>query len=98
MYGIDREGNTWGGVLPQQPDGYTRSEGVHTGQLGQWPNTTATLRRLEPYQGRSVRARDVFFDDHTYDPKLHGMSSNMVLGTETAMNADGGQHTITTVF
>ena len=88
--GVDRAGHTWGGVQPLKADGFTRSEGVHTGTLGQEGNTTATLRRLEPYVARSLRARDVFFDDHTYDRKSHQQTST---SSYTAP-----QRSVTTVF
>ena len=48
--GLDRHGNTWGGVQPQLPDGYTKSTQVH--DFAPDTNSTATLRRLEPYVGR----------------------------------------------
>ena len=93
--GIDRAGHTWGGVQPQRPDGFTRSEGVHTGTLGQEGNTTATLRRLEPYVARSLRARDVFFDDHTHDAKMQQQQSSSVTMTSDYTAPRRG---VTTVF
>ena len=43
----DREGHTRGGVQTQKPDGFTKSTAVHS--YGDDIQTTATLRRLEPY-------------------------------------------------
>ena len=50
--GLNREGHTRGGLQPQKRDGFTMSTGVHS--YGPEIDTTETLRRLEPYQSRSV--------------------------------------------
>jgi len=71
-YGLDRDGHTWGGVQPHQPDGFTRSTQVH--EHGPEVSSTGTLRNLEPYVARSIKARDQFFDDHSYDTKMHTTS------------------------
>ncbi|XP_013385451.1 protein phosphatase 1 regulatory subunit 32 [Lingula anatina] len=65
----EREGHCRGGVHLQKSDGFTKSTAVHS--YGPDINTTATLRSLHPYVGRSIRARDSYFDDHTHDLKLH---------------------------
>ncbi|KAL5010449.1 hypothetical protein ScPMuIL_012754 [Solemya velum] len=67
-FGKDREGHCRGGLQRQKPDGFTKSTAVHS--YGNDLNTTATLRCLEPYVSRSIKARDVFFDDHTHDHKV----------------------------
>eukprot|EP00105_Crassostrea_gigas_P022711 XP_011442325.1 PREDICTED: protein phosphatase 1 regulatory subunit 32 isoform X1 [Crassostrea gigas] len=69
--GRDREGHTRGAVQTQKPDGFTKSTAVHS--HGPDVQSTATLRRLEPYVSRSIKARDVFFDDHTHDMKSHSL-------------------------
>ncbi len=45
--GRDRAGNTWGNTQRQKEDGFTKSTQVH--DFGSQLNSTATLRRLEPY-------------------------------------------------
>lgn len=67
--GKDREGHTRGEIQRQKPDGFTKSTSVHS--YGQDIHTTDTLRRLEPYVARSMKARDVFYDDHTHDAKMN---------------------------
>lgn len=67
--GKDREGYIVGGIQPQLPDGFTKSTKVAS--YGSDIETTATLRRLNPYVARSIKARDKFFDDHTHDNKQH---------------------------
>lgn len=70
--GKDREGHTAFGVLPAQADGFTKSTKTHfnkdfrPGQL---------VRSMDPYQAKSVVTRDRFYDDHTYDRKLHPVST-----------------------
>ena len=49
-YGLERDGHCRGGLQTQKPDGFTKSTAVHS--LGPDINTTATLRRLEPYVAR----------------------------------------------
>lgn len=68
-YGKDREGHTRGGIQQQKPDGFTKSTSVHS--HGPDIQSTETLRRLEPYVSRSIKARDAFYDDHTHDAKMH---------------------------
>lgn len=48
--GRDREGHTRGAVQTQKPDGFTKSTAVHS--HGPDVQSTATLRRLEPYVSR----------------------------------------------
>ena len=60
-------GHTWGGVQRQKEDGYTRD--VRNFPQGLNVDTTATLRRLEPYAARSIQASNAFYDDHTHDAK-----------------------------
>lgn len=67
--GKDREGHCRGGVLDPRPDGFTRSTTVHN--FGPEINATSNMHNLEPYVARSIKVRDVFYDDHTYDTKLH---------------------------
>jgi len=74
--GLDREGHTWGGVMEHQPNGFTKSTAQHS--MGDDINSTAALRRLEPYVGRSTLSRDPFFDDHTHNNKLHMMKPTLV--------------------
>ncbi|XP_046360732.2 protein phosphatase 1 regulatory subunit 32-like isoform X2 [Haliotis rufescens] len=74
--GMEREGHCRGGVQHQKPDGFTKSTAVHGN--GADINTTDTLRRLEPYVSRSIKARDVFFDDHLHDTKSHRLTMSAV--------------------
>ncbi|XP_031556028.1 protein phosphatase 1 regulatory subunit 32-like [Actinia tenebrosa] len=67
--GDARMGHTRGNLQTQLPDGFTKSTSVH--KFGPDINTTVQLRGQKPYQARSIKARDPFFDDHTYDKKLH---------------------------
>lgn len=67
--GPDRMGHTRGAVQRHKPDGFTLSTAVHN--FGPDLDNTDTLRCMEPYQARSIKARDVFYDDHTYDGKKH---------------------------
>ncbi|XP_071481212.1 stabilizer of axonemal microtubules 4-like [Diadema antillarum] len=67
--GKARAGRTFGGVMDQLPDGFTKSTSVHS--YGPALDTTHQLRTLHPYVARSIKARDVFFDDHTHDAKKH---------------------------
>ncbi|XP_054774334.2 stabilizer of axonemal microtubules 4-like [Lytechinus pictus] len=67
--GKARAGRTFGGVMKQLPDGFTKSTSVHS--YGPALDTTQQLRDLHPYVARSIKARDVFFDDHTHDAKKH---------------------------
>ncbi|KAL3884068.1 hypothetical protein ACJMK2_030290 [Sinanodonta woodiana] len=67
--GRERDGHCHGGVQDQKPDGFTKSTSVHSN--GPDFNSTDTIRRLHPYVARSIKVRDVFFDDHTHDSKNH---------------------------
>ncbi|PVD28154.1 hypothetical protein C0Q70_10739 [Pomacea canaliculata] len=67
--GRDRLGHTRGAVQRQKSDGYTMSTRTHS--FGPDINTTRELRSLEPYVARSIKGRDPFYDDHTYDSKNH---------------------------
>ena len=71
------------------------SHKVHPPNVLQWNNTTATLRRLEPYVARSLRARDVFFDDHTHDAKMQQQQSSSVTMTS---DYTAPRRSVTTVF
>ncbi|GFR76486.1 protein phosphatase 1 regulatory subunit 32-like [Elysia marginata] len=66
--GVDRAGHLRGGVQGQKPDGFTKSTAVNS--YGHTPASSDVLRRIEPYVGRSMKARNVFFDDHTHDAKV----------------------------
>ncbi|XP_076444876.1 stabilizer of axonemal microtubules 4-like [Babylonia areolata] len=72
-YGEDRMGHTRGGIQFQQRDGYTMSTGVHS--YGPDINNTQTLRNMEPYQARSIKARDQFYDDHKHDSKSQTLTA-----------------------
>jgi len=74
--GADREGQTWGGVMRQQADGFTKSTNVH--KYGNEANSTATLRNLHPYVAKSITSRDPFFDNHVHDNKLHSNTMKAV--------------------
>lgn len=67
--GKNREGHCRGGLQDQKPDGFTKSTAVHS--YGPELKTTENLERLHPYVARSIKARDVFYDDHTHDAKLY---------------------------
>ncbi|XP_064627223.1 stabilizer of axonemal microtubules 4-like isoform X2 [Lineus longissimus] len=67
-FSTDREGHCRGDVQNQLPDGFTKSTYVHS--YGPEVNPTGTLRKLESYVARSVKARDPFYDDHTHDKKV----------------------------
>lgn len=67
--GLDREGHTWGNVQRQLPDGFTRSTDTHS--YGPVANINGQLLTVNPYVGKSLKANDQFFDDHTYDRKMH---------------------------
>ncbi|KAF6016462.1 PPP1R32 [Bugula neritina] len=75
--GKAREGFVQGGVETMKQDGFTKSTSVH--QFGPDVDSTATLRRLAPYVSRSIKARDQFFDDHTYDNKTNVMQRSMTV-------------------
>lgn len=74
--GSDREGHVWGGVMTPRDDGFIRSTAIH--KFGPETSSTATLRRLEPYVARSIKVRDTFYDDHTYDSKLHSVNTPLM--------------------
>lgn len=67
--GKARAGRTFGHVMAQMPDGFTKSTAVHA--FGPAIDTTAQLRNLHPYVARSINARDVYYDDHSHDTKRH---------------------------
>ncbi|EDV26325.1 uncharacterized protein TRIADDRAFT_54198 [Trichoplax adhaerens] len=52
-------------INPAKPDGYTKSIQVHKSS-----DTTAALRKLNPYVARSIKRRDPYYDDHVYDHKI----------------------------
>lgn len=73
--GKDREGYITGGVNQIVPDGYVKNVRVHnTGDR----NTQAELYHMDPYQSRTVRFKDTFYDDHTHDHKLTLKHSNSI--------------------
>ncbi|XP_072045830.1 stabilizer of axonemal microtubules 4-like [Amphiura filiformis] len=72
--GKARAGRTFGAVMAQLPDGFTKSTAVHA--FGPALDTTAQLRNLHPYVARSIKARDVYYDDHTHDVKRHVTFNN----------------------
>ena len=41
-------------------------------------NTRAELYNMDPYQARSVRFKDNYYDDHTHDHKLTLKHSNSI--------------------
>jgi protein phosphatase 1 regulatory subunit 32 len=61
-----RQGRVIGAVQPHREDGFTKSEKLHTGQGPAW-DASALIYNNDPYQSRSVKARDPFFDDHKHD-------------------------------
>ncbi|XP_071941327.1 stabilizer of axonemal microtubules 4-like [Antedon mediterranea] len=67
--GKARAGRTFGAVMDQLPNGFTKSTAVHS--YGPGLDTTGQLRNLDPYVARSIKATDRFYDDHTHDMKLH---------------------------
>ncbi|KAH9518464.1 hypothetical protein Btru_016864 [Bulinus truncatus] len=67
--GIDRAGHMSGGVQDPRPDGFTKSNTINN--YGNEPPSSYVLPRIEPYVGRSIRARNPFYDDHSHDGKLH---------------------------
>ncbi|XP_038073706.1 protein phosphatase 1 regulatory subunit 32-like [Patiria miniata] len=67
--GKARAGRTFGNVMDQLPDGFTKSTAVHS--FGPELDSTAQLRQLHPYVARSIKARDTYYDDHTHDTKRH---------------------------
>lgn len=67
--GPDKMGHTRGGIQRHKPDGFTLSTSLHS--FGPDLDNTATLRYMAPYQSRSIKARDAFYDDHTYDSRKH---------------------------
>lgn len=66
--GVDRAGHMSGGVQTPRPDGFTKSNTLQS--YGSELPSTHIMRRVEPYVGRSIRARNQFYDDHTYDAKV----------------------------
>ncbi|CAG5126351.1 unnamed protein product [Candidula unifasciata] len=67
--GAERAGHLRGGIQEMRPNGFTKSVGMN--DFGSEAPSTQVLHRIEPYVGRSLTARNVYFDDHTYDTKLH---------------------------
>merc|ERR1712226_277187 len=63
--GKHREGRVIGAVQPHVEDGYTKSEKLHQLGTGQKWDPSDQLRNQNPYQAKSVKARDTFFDDHS---------------------------------
>ena len=67
--GKHREGRVIGAVQPHVEDGYTKSEKLHKLGTGEKWDPSDQLRNQNPYQAKSVKARDTFFDDHLHHPK-----------------------------
>eukprot|EP00062_Callorhinchus_milii_P003577 gi/632941041/ref/XP_007885656.1/ PREDICTED: protein phosphatase 1 regulatory subunit 32 [Callorhinchus milii] len=67
LKGLDREGCTWGGIQKAARDGFTLNTNIH--KLGTDYNVTESLRRIHPHVARTLKAKDQFYDDHTYDHK-----------------------------
>jgi len=65
--GKDREGYVIGGINRIDADGYVKNVKVHNSGI---VNTKSELYNMDPYQARSVRFKDTFYDDHTHDHKL----------------------------
>lgn len=66
--GRDREGYVVGGVQKPRTSGFTEDTKV-SNPLDSFGNERVTRFHLDPYQVRSLRARDPFFDDSTHDSK-----------------------------
>ncbi len=56
-----------GGITKVDPDGYVKNVRVHNGGS---INTGSELYYMDPYQSRSVKFRDAFYDSHNHDHKL----------------------------
>ena len=67
--GKHREGRVIGAVQPHVEDAYTKSEKLHQLGTGQNWDPSDQLRNQVPYQAKSIKSRDTFFDDHTHDAK-----------------------------
>ena len=67
--GKHREGRVIGAVLPHTEDAYTKSEKLHKLGTGHKWEPSGQLRNQDPFQAKSAKARDPFFDDHTHDSK-----------------------------
>ena len=70
--GKHREGRVIGAVQPHVEDGFTKSEKLHSLGTGEKWDPSDQLRNQVPYQAKSIKSRDVFFDDHTHDAKNKG--------------------------
>ncbi|CAF0778458.1 unnamed protein product [Rotaria sordida] len=66
--GRDREGYVVGGIQKPQPSGFTEDTKI-SNPLENFRDERITHYHLDPYQVRSLRARDPFFDDTTHDNK-----------------------------
>ncbi|BFZ10010.1 hypothetical protein BsWGS_13049 [Bradybaena similaris] len=67
--GAERAGHLRGGIQKMNPNGFTKS--VALNDFGTEATSTQVLQSVEPYVGRSLKARGVFYDDHMHDSKLH---------------------------
>ncbi|CAF3397072.1 unnamed protein product [Rotaria socialis] len=66
--GRDREGYVVGGIQNPRPTGFTKNNKL-SNPVDNFLDERVTHYRLDPYQVRSLRARDPFFDDATHDNK-----------------------------
>lgn len=48
-------------------DGFTKSTQLHQSEA---INTHANMVRMDPYQSRSIRANNPYYDDHSHDHKF----------------------------
>ncbi|CAF0925591.1 unnamed protein product [Adineta ricciae] len=68
--GRDREGYVVGGVQKPRTNGFTDDTKISK-PFDNYRDERLTRYHLDPYQVRSLRARDPFFDDSTHDNKGH---------------------------
>ncbi|CAF4433307.1 unnamed protein product [Rotaria sp. Silwood2] len=66
--GRDREGYVVGGIQQPRATGFTENNKISS-TLDNYVDERITHYRLDPYQVRSLRGRDPFFDDTTHDNK-----------------------------
>ncbi|CAF1276440.1 unnamed protein product [Rotaria sordida] len=68
--GRDHEGYVVGGIQQPRATGFTENNKVFN-PLDSYGDERITHYKLDPYQVRSLRARDPFFDDTTHDNREH---------------------------
>ncbi|CAF1207171.1 unnamed protein product, partial [Rotaria sp. Silwood1] len=66
--GRDREGYVAGGIQKPRSSGFSEDTKI-SNPLDNFRDERITHYHLDPYQVRSLRARDPFFDDTTHDNK-----------------------------